>query len=371
MAHAFKQGEVTSRACAHLGNGFEHNTEQLSRRVARAKAAYTTRLVRLDDAVSLVTDIVPAPGDLVLARVDVIGQHKRIELQHGRRASLFEGDEIVVCYGNRYAPDQFEAEVPGNLEPCALIAAGGVAARMLSCHTKMSEPTTITPIGVLGDSTGAVLNLMRYAQPSHRLDSELPPIFGVAGTSMNAGKSTTAASLVRGFTACGLTVGAAKVTGTGAGGDIWMFTDAGACPVTDFTAAGHPSTYKLPPHEVVRTFKMLTDDLAAAGVDVMVIEVADGLLQDETAALLGSHDFAERVDGIVFAAGDAMGACNGVKWLRAEGLDVAGVSGLLTASPLARREAQAVLDVPVFDIQDLSDPVRAGALLNSHQRTRA
>lgn len=40
------------------------------------------------------------------------------------------------------------------------------------------------------------------------------------------------------------------------------------------------------------------------------------------------------------------------------------MSGLLTASPLASREAQACLDVPVYDTTDLSDPVLARSILD-------
>jgi len=48
-------------------------------------------------------------------------------LPNGRRQTLFEGDEIIVAYANRHAPDQFEAEVPDSLSDCHLVASGGVA----------------------------------------------------------------------------------------------------------------------------------------------------------------------------------------------------------------------------------------------------
>jgi len=37
----------------------------------------------------LVQDATPRPGDLVLARIDKLGQHKNLELTTGRRARLF------------------------------------------------------------------------------------------------------------------------------------------------------------------------------------------------------------------------------------------------------------------------------------------
>lgn len=79
----------------------------------------------------------PQPGDLVLARVEQIGNHTKLELTDGRRALMFPGDEIVVCYGNRYAPDQFESTVPVDMSPCDLVAAGGIASREMTRHQRM------------------------------------------------------------------------------------------------------------------------------------------------------------------------------------------------------------------------------------------
>ena len=100
------------------------------------KAAYTTRHVRLESACSVELADRPETGDLVLARVTELGQHYRLELPDGRRATLYEGDEIVVAYGNRYAPDQFEAVVPDDLRECDLVAGGGIAATTLSCERR-------------------------------------------------------------------------------------------------------------------------------------------------------------------------------------------------------------------------------------------
>ena len=124
------------------------NSLPLSReRMLRAKVSYTPRHANLESAAVLLTgDIKPKAGDLVLARIEKIGQHAALELTTGRRSSLFPGDEIVVCYGNRYAPDQYEAEVPDNLEACHLVAAGGIAAHALSWHVNMKPPTAIVPI---------------------------------------------------------------------------------------------------------------------------------------------------------------------------------------------------------------------------------
>lgn len=82
---------------------------------------------------------------------------------------------------------------------------------------------------------------------------------------------------------------------------------------------------------------------------MIVLEVANGAYQNETAALLASAAFRRQVDGVLFAAGEALGAVAGVSRLRALGLEVLAATGVLTASPLATREAAAALDVGVRD----------------------
>ncbi|MDQ3717176.1 MAG: DUF1611 domain-containing protein, partial [Actinomycetota bacterium] len=86
-------------------------------RLANAKAAYTVRRVDLSGDLMLWSGpgIRPKAGDLVLAEVITIGQHKGLELASSRKATLYCGDEVLVAYGGRYAPDQFEAEVPDDL----------------------------------------------------------------------------------------------------------------------------------------------------------------------------------------------------------------------------------------------------------------
>jgi len=341
-------------------------------RLRAAKAAYTTRHVALDAATRLLTGVSPRVGDVVLARVTQIGQHQRLELAHGRRATLFIGDEIIVAYGNRYAPDQFEARLPTDLGPCELVAAGGLAARVSAAHGTMKPATALLPIGLLADAQATRVNLRsgpRGAQTP--VDVERPLTIAVVGASMNSGKTTTAAHLVRGLRLAGLSVGAAKVTGTGAGGDVWPMSDAGAFPVYDFTNAGLPSTY-LADHDDVRdVFTGLTDRLAEEGCGVVVIEVADGLFQQETAALLIDPVFAQRVDAVLFASYDALGATAGVNWLREHGLAPIAVSGLVSASPLATREAAAAADLPVWGLERLSDPEAARRLHDDLRAVRA
>lgn len=332
-------------------------------RLAKTKMAFTTRRVHAADLRAIDTDIAdPAPGDLMLARVTTIGHHTKLQLQNGRRAELHGGDEIIVAFGERYAPDQFEAEIAVEDGLCHLIAAGGLAGRVLCCHERMSPPTELTPIGVIANRDGRTVNLRDYALAPVSYVGGIP-VLAVLGTSMNAGKTTTAACLVRGLSQAGMRVGAAKITGTGAGGDVWSFTDAGAHKVLDFTDAGHASTYRVEPAEIERIMETVLGHLVHAGAEIIVVEIADGIFQPETAALMRSQMFRTIVDGVVFAAGDAVSAASGAGLIAEAGLPVIGVSGVVTRSPLACREFEAIAKVPIVSKQQLCDPDFAAGLV--------
>jgi hypothetical protein len=341
-----------------------------NRRLASAKTAYTTRFVSAliagdPSGYGLLRGdhVVPRAGDVVLARVSELGQHLRIERPDSRKASLFVGDEILVAYGARYAPDQFEAEVPANLGATHLVAAGGLAGTVTSAHSRMAMPTRIEPLGLLADARGT-MTLRRCAPFAlvGALDAPVlrrvgkPLVIAVLGTSMNSGKTTTAASLVRGLSGAGFEVAAGKVTGTGAGGDPMLFHDSGASRVLDFSDFGYGSTCGLPQDDVRILLVSLLRELASTAPDVIVVEVADGLYQQETARLVQDPLFRQNVDKVVFAAGEALGALAGQALLAGHGLSPVVVSGMLTASPLAKREAGMALDVPVLDRDELASP---------------
>lgn len=340
------------------------------RRLRLASWAFTTRRVPPGAAASILPlEGRPRAGDLVLARVDALGQHPALQLVNGRRRNLFPGDEIVVAYGNRYASNQFESVVPETLGPCHLVAGGGLASRARSWHAKILRgPTEITPLGLLGDASGRRVNLRDYAlEPVEPSRDFRPTPIVVVGTSMDSGKTQTCVHLTRGLINAGLRVGYAKITGTGAGGDYWWLRDAGADPVLDFTDVGMASTYMLDPDELDQVFASLVNHVTARGVDAMVLEIADGVLQGETAALLRGSTFAATAGGIVLAAQDSMGAMAGVNWLADLPTPVLALSGVLTAAPLQAAEARQATGLPIHDRAALATADIAMGLLGQAQ----
>lgn len=334
-------------------------------RVLAAKRAYTTRRVPLHAMATLVQgeDVRPRAGDLMLARVTRIGKHAQLEGIDSRRATLFIGDEIIVSCAARYAPDQFDARLPASLGPCHLAAGGGVAGQVVARRDGIGAATELQPIGLLADAQGRVANLADHGVASLAMPAARRPVTIVSlGTSMNAGKTTSAAYLIRGLSNAGLRVGAAKVTGTGSGNDPGLLRDAGAAVVLDFTDAGFASTCDVDADTLAAAAQRLLAHLAQAQVDAVVLEVADGLFQRETAALLYTQAFRGAVDAALFSSGDAMGACAGAEWLGRAGLPTLALSGAMTRSPLAAREAADASGLPVLGLDDLCHPDTARRL---------
>lgn len=341
----------------------------------RVQFSYTTRFVsgqvRTDPqahALLAGADIVPQAGDLVIARVSEIVNHRRIETEVSRKAILYPDTIVALAYGHRYAADQFLAHVPGNLDHCHLVAAGGVAGLVTECHDKIVGPTAIEPLGLL-TRNGRIVNVLDAAPftntPVHRAPDTRPEVIAVLGTSMNSGKSTVMSCLVNGLAKAGYRVGAGKITGTGAGNDRMHYHDAGAGQVVDFTDFGYATTFRQD-FDSLRSLTVNMIDVLGADNDVVLVEIADGIYQEETARLLRDGIFQDAVDQVVFAAVDALGARAGVGELVDAGLRVACASGVMTSSPLAAREADAVLrplSVPVLGTFELTGADAATGLL--------
>ena len=122
--------------------------------------------------------------------------------------------------------------------------------------------------------------------------------------------------------------------------------DAGAHPVLDFVDGGWPSTYLSSLEELLELHFLLRAHAAAQGAAWIVMEIADGLLESETAALLQCQRFTETIDAWLFACGDALAAAGGIDILRGWGIEPVAMSGVISMSPLGTREAQVRTGVP-------------------------
>ena len=328
-----------------------------------AKWAFTTRRVNRSDVSGLIRNFAEAvPGDLILAEVTRIGSHSKIQLTTGRGSALTIGDRVVLCCGDRYAPDQFEGRGVIDPDGCDMLAGGGVIGKVNVAHANMASPTQLKPLGLITDATGDVMNIATYGLAERRAPCDMT-VIGVVGASMNAGKTTATAALAHGLTKAGYKVAGVKATGTGAFGDYNAMLDAGLDFVADFVDVGMASTYLQPIDNIERGLGSILATAKEAGAEIAVVELADGIYQKETAELLESSTFIKELfDGVFFASGDAVSVVGGVRHLRAIGFEPIGVSGKVSLSPLAVREAEALTNVKVYTRDELMRADTAKAL---------
>lgn len=298
----------------------------------------------------------PRVGELAVATVLTIGRRDTLETRAGENIYLFPGDVVVGVFGHRYATDQYEAYVPDRpVGECDLLSGAGVCGEVASRHAAMAAPTRLRLLGLASDHLGAPLSMRDFGLTMFDAEGagHRGEVILVVGSSMNAGKTTTAGTIVRALTRAGATVAAAKITGTAAGKDPRYLRSCGARPVLDFTDAGYPSTYLAESDDLLGIFRVLLSHLRSAGPDFVVLEVADGLVQRETRLLLESAEFRANVDHVFFAAGDSMSAAYGAGLLRELDLPLRAVSGALTQSSLAAREAEAAAGVPCLSMDGI------------------
>ncbi len=341
--------------------------------ISASKWTFSTR--RVDRALVAGTDrdfAAARPGDLILAQVDRLGQHHRVQLSTGRPSCIYPGDLIVLACGARYAPDQFEGVAEIDPAGADLLAGGGCIGRMVARNERIKPATRLLPMGRLLDAAGVPVNLDRFALPATTRGADIPVIF-VLGTAMNSGKTLATAQLSLGLRRAGYRVAALKGTGTGAFGDVNEYADTGAHWVADFTDAGMVTTYREPLERVKHGLALLLGHAAERGCDIAVMEIADGLYQRETGALVADPWLRARMAGLVFACGDAVAAAGGVAELARHGLRPDALTGVLSCSPMAVAEAEAATGVTVLRKTDLADPAEANvfALRALHAGNRA
>jgi hypothetical protein len=100
-------------------------------------------------------------------------------------------------------------------------------------------------------------------------------------------------------------------------------------------------------------YSLLITQASAQGADCVVVEIADGLLQRETAALLQTSRFTTTVDAWVLATSDPLGAVGGVSMLRSWGIEPIALSGLISMSSLGIQEVQTATGLPCLTAKQL------------------
>ena len=224
-------------------------------------------------------------GDYVVGKVvSSASRLSRVELANGRVAEVAEGDLIVGAFGVRYATLEAVGgwqNIGGDQRMEALTGAG--------LFGKSTSKSAMLPALVPLNYKGHVLVGGEKAT-MHQYVPEVPerafalPVILLVGTSMSAGKTTSARVIVRLLREAGFAVIGAKLTGAGRYRDILAMGDAGADPIFDFVDAGLPSTV-IPEKEYRKVLRNLLSRMAGVEADVVVAEVGASPLEPYNGAV--------------------------------------------------------------------------------------
>ena len=186
-----------------------------------------------------------ATGDYVAGEViSTPSNLSRIELTSGRMVEVVEGDLIVGAFGVLYATLEAVGGWQGIGRDRLMEALTGAGLFGKSTSRSALLPPLLSLLyrgHVVLDGEKATMG--GYVSPTPEQAFRLPVVL-LVGTSMSAGKTTSAKVIVRLLREAGLEVIGAKLAGAGCYRDILAMQDAGAEHIFDFVYAGLPSGIK-------------------------------------------------------------------------------------------------------------------------------
>jgi hypothetical protein len=301
----------------------------------------------------------PKAGDVGLFQVIEVDRHSSMQCIDKRSHSIFDGDYILAVFGDRYATSQYEGYVPTEpMDVYHIIGAGGVIGivRTKNAAWEDYEPTTVKLVGYCCDSDGAVMNTLFRGKNKTAFTGHVPnnaKIILSIGSTMDSGKTTTAAHIARGLKTTGKQVAFMKLTGTVYTKDVDYVVDCGADVGVDFSNLGFPSTYLVDETTILDIYQTLLNELGQNKPEYIVMEIADGLFQRETSMLLRNKNFMSTIHNVVFSCGDSLSVMAGLQVLNGWDIQPCMVSGRFTMSPLLITEVNDRMNIPVHTIDQI------------------
>lgn len=314
------------------------------------KIASSTITLDIPDEVELIESVEAKEGNVLVVRaLREKNVYNQLELVDGEMAPIRAGDVFAGVLGARRALHGFVGHVPEAVrvgDTLQVLNLGGTLGICTSANASVGEPLPVEVLGsvrINGDATGP--NIRKYGIPWRDTLPECRPIVMISGTCMNSGKTTAAAKIVEGLTASGYRVGAAKLAGVALMRDINKMRASGAVNALCFVHAGLPSTVNR--EHVVPAAKGVLHELSKNGVDVLVVELGDGILGGYgVSELLADAEIKAHTAVSIACANDPVGAWGIKKILHEEyGIRVDVISGPATDNQVGVEFVQGNLGV--------------------------
>lgn len=242
-------------------------------------------------------------GDYVLAEVTSPRSTRTVELPSGRMVPVVRGDRVIGALGHRHATLEMTGswEAVGDDGRMEILTGGGLFGRLTSRSTTVAPPPELRYRGHVVRDGGKVAMDDFVAEPGDVPSFDTPTVL-VIGTSMSAGKTSSAQTVIRRLVARDRRVVGAKLTGAGRLRDVLTLADAGADPVYDFVDAGLPSTI-CPVDHYRERLRVVLGMLAAAEADAAVIEIGASPLEPYNGAT-AVEALSEAVELTILCASD-------------------------------------------------------------------
>lgn len=239
--------------------------------------------LNLDYEVELGDRLSTAMGTVLAAEVlQDKNIYNELELTTGRMSKLKKGDLIAVALGERAALKGFAGYLPKSLKAddiIHLLNFGGVAGECTGANRQeVGDPLRIRILGAILRN-GKPLNISHAAKfrTAPKLTGKIPLIV-VTATSMDTGKTTVAAEIVKTLSRMGMKLAGAKLTGVGAMRDLYKMEDYGVEKSVSFVDAGITSTANVPGEKLVGVARGAINHLSKIKPDAIMIEFGDGIL---------------------------------------------------------------------------------------------
>lgn len=287
-------------------------------------------------------------GDYVVCKIIEIGSDTfKLELPSGRMRGVMGGESLVGALGERHAT----LEVTGTWkatrddEILHVLTASGLIGKLTSKSVFIHEMMKVQYLGHAFRNKKK-LTMEDFVKPIEDKEFKTPVVLFV-GTSMSAGKTTSARIVTNIFKMAGLKVVGAKFTGAGRYKDILAIEDVGADAVFDFVDTGLPSSI-CDKDTYLKKVNHLKNLVSSVDAEVAVIEIGASPLEPYNGDL-AIEAIMEQVKCIILCASDPYAAYG---LMKAFNIIPNIVTGISTNTLAGQELTEKLCGVPALNLLD-------------------